>query len=113
VSRAGLDLTAFPQREIGIRGKREMLAVRTLVSAVELPAASIDDEHRPSAPGVKRQPVDAFLHVRAYRVRSRVAAGGRWIRTIGPPCDGRAIQDDELLARSRFSSWSARCLTGT
>src|ERR1700726_2909625 len=39
VSRAGIDLSAFPQREIEIRGKREMLAVRTLVSAAELPAA--------------------------------------------------------------------------
>jgi adenylate cyclase len=39
VSRAGLDLSAFPQREIEIRGKREMLAVRTFVSAAELPAA--------------------------------------------------------------------------
>ena len=27
-------------------------------------------------------------------VRSRLTAGGRRIRTIGPPCDGRAIQDD-------------------
>src|SRR5260370_26531422 len=39
VSRAGLDLSAFPQREIEIRGKREMLAIRTLTSAAELPAA--------------------------------------------------------------------------
>jgi adenylate cyclase len=39
VSRAGLDFSAFPQREMEIRGKREMLAVRTLVSATELPAA--------------------------------------------------------------------------
>ena len=39
VSRAGLDLSAFPQREMEIRGKREMLVVRTLVSAAELPAA--------------------------------------------------------------------------
>jgi adenylate cyclase len=39
VSRAGLDLSAFPQREIEIRGRREMLAVRTLTSAAELPAA--------------------------------------------------------------------------
>jgi adenylate cyclase len=39
VSRAGLDFSAFPQREMEIRGKREMLAVRTLVSAAELPAA--------------------------------------------------------------------------
>jgi adenylate cyclase len=41
VSRAGLDLSAFPQREMEIRGKREMLAVRTLVSAAELPAAAL------------------------------------------------------------------------
>ncbi len=54
VSRAGLDLSAFPRREIEIRGKREMLAVRTLVSAAELPCSRIDDEHRPSTPGVKR-----------------------------------------------------------
>jgi adenylate cyclase len=39
VSRAGLDLSAFPRREIEIRGKRGMLAVRTLVRAAELPAA--------------------------------------------------------------------------
>ena len=39
VSRAGLDLSTFPQREMEIRGKREMLVVRTLVSAAELPAA--------------------------------------------------------------------------
>jgi adenylate cyclase len=39
VSRAELDLSAFPQREIEIRGKREMLAVRTLASAAELPSS--------------------------------------------------------------------------
>jgi len=39
VSRAGLDLSAFQQREMVIRGKREMLVVRTLASAAELPAA--------------------------------------------------------------------------
>ena len=33
VLRAGLDLSAFPRHEIEIRGKREMLAVRTLASA--------------------------------------------------------------------------------
>jgi adenylate cyclase len=38
VSRAGLDLSAFPQHEIEIRGKREILAIRTLSSAGELPA---------------------------------------------------------------------------
>jgi adenylate cyclase len=36
-SRAGLDLSGFPLREIEIRGKREMLAVRTLTSAADLP----------------------------------------------------------------------------
>src|ERR1700719_1234945 len=35
--RAGLDLSAFPQREVEIRGKREVLAIRTLASAGELP----------------------------------------------------------------------------
>jgi adenylate cyclase len=39
VSCAELDLSAFPQREIEIRGKREMLAVRTLASAAELPSS--------------------------------------------------------------------------
>ena len=39
VSRAGLDLSGSPLHEMEIRGKREMLAVRTLVSATELPAA--------------------------------------------------------------------------
>jgi adenylate cyclase len=39
VLRAGLDLSGFPRHEIEIRGKREMLAVRTLESAAELPPA--------------------------------------------------------------------------
>jgi adenylate cyclase len=37
VSRAGLDLSAFPQHEIEVRGKREILAIRTLSRAGELP----------------------------------------------------------------------------
>src|SRR5258708_4342154 len=37
VSRAGLDLGAFPRQEVEIRGKREMLAVRILVRAAEMP----------------------------------------------------------------------------
>jgi adenylate cyclase len=37
VSRAGLDLAAFPRHEIEIRGKRDMLAVRTLERATDLP----------------------------------------------------------------------------
>jgi adenylate cyclase len=37
VSRAGLDLSRFPLHEIEIRGKREMLAVRIVERAAELP----------------------------------------------------------------------------
>jgi adenylate cyclase len=40
VSRAGFDLSAFPQHEIEIRGKREILAIRTLASAGELPVTA-------------------------------------------------------------------------
>jgi adenylate cyclase len=36
-ARAGLDLSAFPRREIEIRGRRERLAVRMLAKAGELP----------------------------------------------------------------------------
>ena len=39
VSRAGLDLSGSPLHEIEIRGKREMLAVRIVGRAAELPAA--------------------------------------------------------------------------
>ena len=39
VSRAGLDLSGCPLHEIEIRGKREMLAVRIVDRAAELPAA--------------------------------------------------------------------------
>jgi adenylate cyclase len=48
VSRAGLDLSAFPQHEIAIRGKREILAIRTLASAGELPvtAGALSDIER-------------------------------------------------------------------
>src|SRR4029077_16031107 len=37
VLRAGLELSAFPSHEIEIRGKRDMLVVRTVASAAELP----------------------------------------------------------------------------
>jgi adenylate cyclase len=37
VLRAGLDLSTFPRHEIEIRGKRDMLAVRTVASAASLP----------------------------------------------------------------------------
>ena len=40
VARAGFDLSAFPRQEVEIRGKTETLAVRTLVSAAELPASA-------------------------------------------------------------------------
>jgi adenylate cyclase len=39
VLRAGLDLSAFPRYEIEIRGKRDMLAIRTVASASDLSAA--------------------------------------------------------------------------
>src|SRR6516165_6404738 len=39
VRRAGLDLSAFPRHEIEIRGRREMLAVRTVISAGDLTTA--------------------------------------------------------------------------
>jgi adenylate cyclase len=39
VLRAGLDLSAFPRYEIEIRGKRDMLAVRTVASASDLSPA--------------------------------------------------------------------------
>jgi len=39
VLRAGLDLSAFPRHEIEIRGKRDMLVVRTVASAGDLSAA--------------------------------------------------------------------------
>ena len=41
VRHAGMDLSDFPRQEVEIRGKREMLAVRTLASAAELPASAI------------------------------------------------------------------------
>jgi adenylate cyclase len=40
VAHAGVDLSAFPRQEVEIRGKREMLAVRTLASAAALPAST-------------------------------------------------------------------------
>ncbi len=40
VQRAGLDLASFPRHEMEIRGKREMLAVRTLPRAADLPEAA-------------------------------------------------------------------------
>jgi adenylate cyclase len=49
VSCAGLDLSAFPRHEIEIRGKRDMLAVRTLARAAELP-------HPGAAPVRERAP---------------------------------------------------------
>jgi len=61
VTRAGLDLTAFPRHEIEIRGKRKTLAIRTLDSAAELPVASADLVHPipvdgSSAPSHRRRP---------------------------------------------------------
>jgi adenylate cyclase len=50
VTRAGLDLAGFPRHEIEVRGKRALLAVRTLPRAADLPAA---------APAAAPQPVPA------------------------------------------------------
>jgi len=41
VLRAGLDLSAFPRYEIEIRGKRDMLSVRTVASASDLSARAV------------------------------------------------------------------------
>jgi adenylate cyclase len=41
VLRAGLDLSAFPRYEIEIRGKRDMLAVRTVARATDLSARAV------------------------------------------------------------------------
>jgi adenylate cyclase len=50
VRRAGYDLSGFPHHEIELRGKREMLAVRTLARAASLPApASIPTRERAPA----------------------------------------------------------------
>jgi adenylate cyclase len=40
IERAGLDLSDLPRHEIEIRGKREMLAIRTVARAADLPAPS-------------------------------------------------------------------------
>jgi adenylate cyclase len=50
--RAGSDLSAFPRRDVEIRGKREMLAVRTLASAAELPPPA-------AAPSLRPEPAPA------------------------------------------------------
>jgi adenylate cyclase len=43
-AKAAADLTAFPRHEIEIRGRRQMLAVRTLKSARELPQAETPEK---------------------------------------------------------------------
>ena len=50
VLRAGLELSGFPRHEIEIRGKREMLAIRTLSRAAELPSSG---NWRPSPPRIR------------------------------------------------------------
>ena len=49
VERAGLDLSALPQHEIEIRGKREMLAVRTIPKAARLPVPNAASAPPPTA----------------------------------------------------------------
>jgi class 3 adenylate cyclase len=47
VERAGCDLADFPWHEIETRGRREMLAVKTLPRAAELPASLQTRRARP------------------------------------------------------------------
>jgi adenylate cyclase len=49
VQRAGSDLSAFPRHDIEIRGKREMLAIRTLDHGADLPHPGTTPVH-PSGP---------------------------------------------------------------
>jgi adenylate cyclase len=49
IERAGLDLTDLPRREIEIRGKREMLAIRTLARAADMSTADVDPIRRSAA----------------------------------------------------------------
>ena len=48
VRRAGFDFAAFPSHQVEIRGKRQMLAVRTIASAGELPTPRIRAEPAPA-----------------------------------------------------------------
>jgi adenylate cyclase len=62
VVRANLDFSGFPRYEIEIRGKREMLAVRTLERAAALPLGSADPSRATSTehnniPSHRRRPV--------------------------------------------------------
>jgi adenylate cyclase len=47
VTRAGFDLAGFPRYEIEIRGKREMMAVRTLERGADLPAPGAAPARQP------------------------------------------------------------------
>ena len=50
------------------------------------------DGFEPSVPRRETTLRDCLL-IEGSQVRRRLAAGGRWIRTLGPPCNGTAIQD--------------------
>jgi adenylate cyclase len=54
VRRAGSDLSAFPRHEIEIRGKREMLAIRTLDHGAYLPYPGTTPVH-PSRPATENE----------------------------------------------------------
>jgi len=102
VSRAGLDFSAFPQREMEIRGKREMLAVRTLVSAAELPAALL-----PTSTGrtisARAQPcaIGYFVKISSTRLNalSAAACGDRARRSSCAPV--AAIRTQPCVDRQR------------
>jgi adenylate cyclase len=58
IERAGLDLSDLPRREIEIRGKREMLAIRTLARAADMSTADVDPIRR-SAPAAENPAIAA------------------------------------------------------
>jgi adenylate cyclase len=55
VRRAGFDLSAVPRHDIEIRGRQEMLAVRTLDRAIDLPYAGAVPRH-PGKPAAEHEP---------------------------------------------------------
>jgi adenylate cyclase len=58
VGRAGLDLSAFPRHEIEVRGRREMLAIRTIENALDLPhSAGRPPADRATAPPQEPAPL--------------------------------------------------------
>ena len=106
VLRAGLELSGFPRHEIEIRGKREMLAIRTLSRAAELPSSG---NWRPAPPrircGLKQparmgndtaalvvccKPAGAIRDLCSYWPGSTLSISPVMRRSVGPTEDGQA-----------------------